>query len=197
MKWRARPGGSAIPCVASSREPSKRSSDSVLPLPKRSGAGSTASPSRERMKPATRAALARQHSGGPSPVPAPCAVVSVTASIEAEIAGLLDRSTQELRLAWRPLHRTGPPLGLRRDLLMRALAYDLQQRAHGGPTLALGRRLQRLAATSAKGALAVDTGIVLKAGTTLVGQWRGHTHTVLVHKDGLFEHEGQRYRSLT
>src|SRR5262249_46264517 len=109
----------------------------------------------ERMKPATRAALARQHSGGPSPVPAPCAFVSVTASIEAEIAGLLDRSTQELRLAWRQLHRTGPPLGLSRDLLIRALAYDLQQRAHGGPTLALGRRLQRLAATSAKGALAV------------------------------------------
>jgi hypothetical protein len=37
---------------------------------------------------------------------------------------------------------------------------------------------------------------VLKAGTTLVRQWRGHTHTVLVRKDGL-EHEGQRYRSLT
>ena len=27
-------------------------------------------------------------------------------------------------------------------------------------------------------------------------QWRGHTHTVLVHNDG-FEHAGQRYRSLT
>ena len=38
--------------------------------------------------------------------------------------------------------------------------------------------------------------ISLKTGTTLVRQWRGHTHTVLVHKDG-FEHEGQRYRSLT
>jgi hypothetical protein len=44
--------------------------------------------------------------------------------------------------------------------------------------------------------LAVHPGIVLKAGTTLVRQWRGQTHTVLVHKDG-FEHEGQRYRSLT
>ena len=47
-----------------------------------------------------------------------------------------------------------------------------------------------------KGTLAVDPGLVLKAGTTLVRQWRGHTHTVLVHRDG-FEHEGQRYRSLT
>ena len=41
-----------------------------------------------------------------------------------------------------------------------------------------------------------DPGLVLKAGTTLVRQWRGHTHTVLVHNDG-FEHEGQGYRSLT
>jgi hypothetical protein len=44
--------------------------------------------------------------------------------------------------------------------------------------------------------MAVDPVLVLKAGTTLVRQWRGHTHTVLVHQDG-FEHEGQRYRSLT
>ena len=46
------------------------------------------------------------------------------------------------------------------------------------------------------GAMAVDPGLVLKTGTTLVRQWRGRTHTVLVHQDG-FEHEGQRYRSLT
>jgi hypothetical protein len=100
---------------------------------------------------------------------------------------LLDRSTQELRRAWRQLHRTGPPLGLSRDLLIRALAYQLQERAHGA-SAALRRRLQSLATASAKGALAVDTGIVPKAGTTLVRQWRGHTHTVLVHNDG-FEHE--------
>src|SRR5215813_15260852 len=85
----------------------------------------------ERMKPAIHDASARQHSGGPSPVPGRCAVVSVTASVEAEIAGLLDRSTRELRLAWRELHRTGPPLGLSRDLLIRALAHELQERAHG------------------------------------------------------------------
>jgi len=116
--------------------------------------------------------------------------------VEAKIAGLLDRSTQELRLAWREFHRAGPPLGLSRDLMIRALAYELQQRAHGGASAALRRRLQSLAGASEKGALAVDPRIVLKAGTTLVRQWRGHTHTVLVDKDG-FEHEGQRYHSLT
>jgi len=37
---------------------------------------------------------------------------------------------------------------------------------------------------------------VLKTGTTLVRQWRGHAHSVLVREDGL-EYQGQRYRSLT
>ena len=44
--------------------------------------------------------------------------------------------------------------------------------------------------------MAIDPGLSLKAGTTLVRQWRGQTHTILVHNDG-FEHEGQRYRSLS
>jgi len=60
----------------------------------------------------------------------------------------------------------------------------------------LRRRLQSLAGASENSTMAVDPGLVLKTGTILVRQWRGHTHTVLVHKDG-FEHEGQRYRSLT
>jgi hypothetical protein len=83
-------------------------------------------------------------------------------------------------------------VGLSRDLLIRALAYDLQERAHGGASAALRRRLQSLTEASEKGA--VDRGIVLKVGTTLVRQWRGQTHTVIVHKDG-FEHDDQRYRS--
>jgi len=37
---------------------------------------------------------------------------------------------------------------------------------------------------------------VLKSGTSLVRQWRGHTHTVVVREDG-FEYDGQRYRSLS
>jgi hypothetical protein len=46
------------------------------------------------------------------------------------------------------------------------------------------------------GARSFDPGIVLKTGATLVRQWRGHTHTVLVREDG-FEYDGRRYRSLT
>jgi hypothetical protein len=87
-------------------------------------------------------------------------------------------------------------LGLSRDLMIRALADQLQERAGGGPSLALRRRLRALAGELEKGAPSFDPGRVLKIGATLVRQWRGHTHTVLVHEDG-FEYEGQRYRSLT
>jgi Protein of unknown function (DUF2924) len=152
------------------------------------------------MKPAVYDASARQRASEPSPVrhrsgnrhdrPRPPDITKV----ERQIAGLANRSTQDLRVAWRQLHRTGPPLGLSRDLLIRALANQLQERSYGGVSRALRRRLQSLAGASEKGA--VDLGLVIKAGTTLVRQWRGHTHTVLVHKDG-FEHEGQLYRSLT
>ena len=47
-----------------------------------------------------------------------------------------------------------------------------------------------------KGGGSSNLGIVPKAGTRLLRQWRGHTHTVLVREDG-FEYEGQHYRSLT
>jgi hypothetical protein len=118
------------------------------------------------------------------------------AEVDRQIAGLVNRSTPELRLAWRQSYGTVPPQGLSRDLLIRALANQLQEQSYGGVSRALRRRLQSLAGASDKGTMLVDPGLLLKAGTTLVRQWRGHTHTVLVHQDG-FEHEGQRYRSLT
>jgi hypothetical protein len=115
---------------------------------------------------------------------------------DGEIAGLLSRSTQDLRFSWRELHRSGPPLGLSRDLMIRALAHELQERADGGPSVSLRRRLQSMARELQKGASPFDRSIVPKTGTTLVREWRGHTHTVLVREDG-FEYEGQHYRSLT
>src|SRR6202158_808774 len=103
------------------------------------------------MKPPVHDASARQHSGEPSsglganggredrlrnPDPA---------GLDGEIAELVDRSTQELRRAWRTLHHAGPPLGLSRDLIIRGLADKLEQRAHGGPRRALQGRLRVLA----------------------------------------------------
>jgi len=152
------------------------------------------------MKPPLHDASARQHSGEPS-----CGANHgrndrlrglALAELACEIAGLGDQSTQELRRAWRTSHHTGPRLGLGRDLIIRGVVDKLQQRAYGGPSRALRRRLQVLAGEFEKGARSFDPGGVLKTGATLVRQWRGQTHTVLVREDG-FEYDGQRYRSLT
>jgi len=116
--------------------------------------------------------------------------------VERAVAELVDRSTRDLRFAWRQLHRTGPPQGLSRDLLIRALANQLQEQTHGGAGRGLRRRLQSLAGEFEKAGASLDPGVVLKTGTTLVRQWRGHPHTVLVREDG-FEFEGEVYRSLT
>jgi hypothetical protein len=154
------------------------------------------------MTPPTPDTTARQHSGEPSPLLSRArkrnnrrGKPDATAA-DGEIAGLLNRPTQDLQLGWRTLHRSGPPLGLSRDLMIRALANELQERAHGGPSTALRRRLQTIARELEKAASSFALGIMPKTGTTLVREWRGHTHTVLVREDG-FEYEGQYYRSLT
>jgi Protein of unknown function (DUF2924) len=145
---------------------------------------------------------ARQLSGGPSPAPGRRANRTHQpgsgdiAAVDRLITQLIDRTTQELRLAWRRLYRTGPPRGLSRDLLIRALAHQLQEQTQGRAGAALRRRLRTLATEFEKGSASFAWDAVPKAGATLVRQWRGHTHTVVVGENG-FEYEGQRYRSLT
>ena len=148
------------------------------------------------MTPPTHDAWARRHSGELSPVPGRAGNrrnrlgSADIAEVDREIAELLDRSTSELRLTWRQLHRTGPPQGLSRDLLIRALVHQLQERAAGGLSRALRRRLQTLAGEFEKKSASFDPSIIPKTGAILVRQWRGRAHTVLVR-------EGQHCRSLT
>ena len=154
------------------------------------------------MKPSFYDASARQDSGGPSPVLGRRGIWNTgprsrdIIEVEEHIAGLVEQSTQGLWVAWRELHRTGPPPGLSRDLLIRALAHQLQEQTHGGTSRAQRRRLQTLAREFEKAGAAFAPGVVPKTGTRLVRQWRGRTLAVLVREDG-FEYEGQHYRSLT
>src|ERR1700730_11606042 len=155
----------------------------------------------ECMKPAIHDASARQNSGEPLSVIGQAGGRNngprrPAMSAEDEIVKLADRPTHELRLSWRKLYRRGPPLGLSRDLMIRVLANKMQERAYGGPSPSMSRRLRTLAGEFEKGGPSFDLGVVLKTGARLVRQWRGHAHTVLVLEDG-FEYEGQRYRSLT
>jgi hypothetical protein len=117
--------------------------------------------------------------------------------IEAQLHALHVLSTVELQIEWRRLYRVPPPTWLSRDLLLRGVAFRFQELAHGGLSRSTARRLQALSAEpDRRGETAAVPAISLKPGTRLVREWRGQVHTVQVLDDG-FEHQGERYNSLT
>src|SRR3984893_9992201 len=110
---------------------------------------------------------------------------------------LSEVSIFELRGEWRRLHRMPPPMRLSRELLIRGIIYQLQERAYGGLSKAAARKLERASADPlGRGAAKPAPPISLMPGTRLVREWRGVTHMVLIHADGI-EWRGQRYRSLS
>jgi hypothetical protein len=101
-----------------------------------------------------------------------------------------------LRQEWRRLYRAEPPR-LSRDLMMRALAYRIQEIAFGGLSKSTLRRLATLAVEfESEGRIATPAQPRIKPGARLVREWHGRTHAVVVTEEG-FEFEGKLYRSLT
>ncbi len=114
-----------------------------------------------------------------------------------KLAALADLDAVGLRAEWRRLYRSHPPRHIRRDLLVLAIAWKLQEKVYGGLTAAQKRRLAGIAEELKKGGdLSAGPAIRLKPGLRLVREWRGETHNVLVLEDG-FEWNGQRRRSLS
>ena len=152
------------------------------------------------MTPPAYDASACQYSGEPSPVPGRVGNRSSkpggtgASKVDRQITELLSRSTPELRLAWRRLHRTGPPPGSAAICCSEPSSISCMSVLPAGR--ASRRRLQTLVGEFDKKSASFDAGIVPKTGATLVRQWHGHAHTVLVREDG-FDYEGRQYRSLT
>ena len=113
----------------------------------------------------------------------------------AKIAGLANASPGQLRVEWRRLFGTDPP-SLSCDLLARAIAYRIQERAFGGLSRASLRRLEEIAnwADGEEPAPAPDP--PLRPGARLVREWHGRAHVVTVTDTG-FEYARSSYGSLT
>jgi hypothetical protein len=119
------------------------------------------------------------------------------ADIDAQIGALEVLTTADLRHEWQRLYRTTPPTRLSRDLLLRGVAYKIQEQAYGGLSLSIKRRLRSLSGTADRpNGAAAGPATALRPGTKLVREWRGHAHTVLVLADG-FAYQGERFRSLS
>lgn len=112
------------------------------------------------------------------------------------ISTLNELTSQQLRVEWRRLYRGQPPR-LSRDLLIRTVAYRMQELAHGGLSKATQRTLATLAKElEANGSVTIAADPRVRPGARLVREWRGRTHTVIVTDDG-FEYAGRNYASLT
>jgi hypothetical protein len=109
---------------------------------------------------------------------------------------LCDLNPDDLRKEWRRLYRSQPPR-LSRDLLVRAIAYRIQELRYGGLSKGTRRKLAALVEARGSGAVLAKEGAQrTRVGARLVREWNGRTHTVTVEEDG-FSYTGQRYRSLS
>jgi len=135
---------------------------------------------------------------GPGPSPAELGrAAPKPAGVAARLRELERLDAAALRAAWRRLYRVQPPKRIRRDLLLLAVAWKIQEQAYGGLGAATRRRLAALARTLERdGDVTRNRVARLRPGARLVRDWRGETHTVIVHDDG-FEWRGKRWRSLS
>ncbi len=116
-------------------------------------------------------------------------------SVETEIGNLEQAGVITLRAEWRRLVGSDPPR-LSRDLLVRALAYRVQERALGSLSRASLKRLRTVAEDPQGVGPSPDPAASLRPGAKLVREWRGRTHVVIATETG-FDYGGASYRSLT
>jgi hypothetical protein len=103
----------------------------------------------------------------------------------------------ELRQQWRVLYKTEASPYLSRELLLRAVAYRMQEDALGGLRPERQRQLRQFAQQlNGSQEVRIRPRPELTPGTRLVREWQGRTYDVLVLDDG-FSWQGTSYRSLS
>jgi len=113
------------------------------------------------------------------------------------LARLPKLDIHELREDWRRLYKTDVSPHLSRELLIRAVAYRMQEVALGGLRLEPQRQLRQIATELKQtGGAAKRFRPQLKPGTRLMREWQGRTYEVVVLDDG-FSWQGTSYRSLS
>tara|TARA_R110000787_G_scaffold27063_3_gene75288 strand:- start:274 stop:702 length:429 start_codon:yes stop_codon:yes gene_type:complete len=112
--------------------------------------------------------------------------------VDREIAALDSMDRSALMQRWRTAYGQDAPARLSRILMKKAIAYEIQVRAFGGPSARTIRSLKAAAKSGAAVAPRRQPG----RGTRLVREWNGILHEVDVLDEG-FMWRGQLYRSLS
>ncbi len=103
----------------------------------------------------------------------------------------------ELRARWPEAFGRPAPKHMSRDLLLRALAYGVQEQAEGGLSKTALRHLRDLANPKGNSRQpSKPPATRLRPGTRLLREWHGEVHQVTVLDDG-FDYRGDRFASLS
>jgi hypothetical protein len=113
-----------------------------------------------------------------------------------EITRLAALDLPALRQRWAALFGAAPSPNLGRALLIRAIAYRLQEKALAGLKPSTRRLLDRIADNRSSDASQSIPQRRATAGTVLIRQWRGVSHRVTVLDDEVI-YRDWRYKSLS
>lgn len=114
-----------------------------------------------------------------------------------DIADLTGLDTDTLRQRWTQLYGLAPLPRISRDVLIRGVAFRMQEEAHGGTSKSCRRELQRLAhALRDGGGISASQSHAFKPGTKLIREWQGKVHEVVIAGD-TYIWAGKHYRSLS
>jgi len=113
-----------------------------------------------------------------------------------EITRLLTLEAPALRERWASIFGNEPSPNLGRALLIRAIAYRLQEKASAGLKPSTQRVLDRTADNRSKDAPQSTPQRQASAGTVLIREWRGVSHRVTVLDHEVVYRE-RRYKSLS
>jgi hypothetical protein len=112
-----------------------------------------------------------------------------------EVGSLSTLGSKALKDKWRTLYGVESPRQISRPLMLRALAYRIQEKSFGGLKPATRRLLMQYPDDGAAGAaLAAAPSRTVKPCAVLVREWRGISHQVSVLEKG-FCFRGRHYRS--
>ena len=112
------------------------------------------------------------------------------------LARLPKLDIHELREEWGRLYKADASPNLSRELLIRAVAYRMQEVALGGLRPEPLRQLRQIAQELKQTGEAKRFRPQLKPGTRLMREWQGRTYEVVVLDDG-FSWQGTRCNSLS
>ena len=117
--------------------------------------------------------------------------------LEVDLDQLEQAPRDELVRHWTRLFDLDLPVNMSSKLVKRAVAYQLQVRAKGGPGPSTCKELRRVARKGGTPCpIKRPSRMVIKPGTRLIRDWNGRTHVVDAIDRG-FVWEGREYRSLS